>query len=54
MHFNENSLRPQRETKSGEKAWKVSYPKYRGGEGVSQEVKGQVTYGKAYDIFKFQ
>ena len=50
LHFNENSQRDQKTTQSGEKMWKVSYPKYRHGDGVVQEVKDKVTYGKIFSI----
>ena len=33
---------------SGEKMWKIAYPKYKGGDGVVQEVKEQCTYGEKY------
>ncbi|XP_065068372.1 uncharacterized protein LOC135693741, partial [Rhopilema esculentum] len=39
MHFNENSQRAQQRKETGEKMWNVSYPKYRSGDGVVQEVK---------------
>ena len=46
MHFNENSKRAQQKEGSGEKMWKIAYPKYKGGDGVVQEVKEQCTYGE--------
>ena len=48
MHFNENSKRAQQKEGSGEKMWKIAYPKYKGGDGVVQEVKEQCTYGEKY------
>lgn len=45
IHFNENSGKPQLETKDGEKRWRVSYLKYKN-SGVVKPIKSKSTYSK--------
>ena len=44
IHFNHNAGRQQAETISGEKQFRVSYPKFNKGEGVVKPMKN-VSYG---------
>ena len=48
LHFNENLQRETRTTKSGEKCYSVTYPKFKLGEEVVREVAVPPTYGKLY------
>ena len=46
LHFNEQCNRRQALTSTGEKRWKVSHPKYKGGQGIPKKVKTEILYGK--------
>ena len=46
MHFNENIDRQQAETKSGDKRYKISFPKYKKGGHIVREIKDDPTYGE--------
>lgn len=47
LHFNENLQRDSQLSKDGENYFRVTYPKYKLGEEVVQEVASPPTYGKS-------
>ena len=46
LHYNENNGRPHAETKTGEKKYSISYPKYKSGGYVVRKITEECTYGQ--------
>ena len=46
MHYNENGMRVQAETKDGNKHYCIVFPKYKAGKHTTREVKVSCTYGE--------